>query len=293
MVKKLGDTFGTQRGLVYTIIACVVCGVISFLTNSGSASFPTSLGGILGGVLAPVVGGGAIGLLRNVFGDYPSRGRVVQQSIFFTAVVIALLNGVSGAKQFKQGLDRAFDVNRSQINAPQEDRALGASDAAAASKDEEIRMALVELAASAGDPKAQYMLARKYYDGEGVPKNDAEAARWYQLAADQGNADAQTNLGAMYYKGEGVPKNDGEAEKWFRRAANQGNPVAQTNLGAIYGNGAGLPIDYVEAYFWWNLAAAQGYKEARKNRDIIEKDMTREQITEAQRRSAAWKPKEQ
>jgi TPR repeat protein len=61
----------------------------------------------------------------------------------------------------------------------------------------------------------------------------------------------------------------------------------------MYFDGAGVPKNDAEAYFWWNLAAAQGSEQAKNNRDIIEKTMTREQISEAQRRSAAWKPKKQ
>lgn len=34
-----------------------------------------------------------------------------------------------------------------------------------------------------------------YYDGTGIPKDQAEAARYYKLAADQGYEDAQFNLG--------------------------------------------------------------------------------------------------
>jgi TPR repeat protein len=78
--------------------------------------------------------------------------------------------------------------------------------------------------------------------------------------------------------------------KWYRRAAEQGVAAAQHNLAELYANGEGVPKNDAEAYFWWNLAAAQGHEKAKTNRDIIEKDMTREQIAEAQRRSAAWKP---
>ena len=35
-------------------------------------------------------------------------------------------------------------------------------------------------------------------NGEGVPKNDAEAVTWYRKAAEQGYANAQFNLGYMY-----------------------------------------------------------------------------------------------
>jgi TPR repeat protein len=43
-----------------------------------------------------------------------------------------------------------------------------------------------------------------YYTGQGVPQDDAEAARWYRKAADQGHAGAQFNLGAMYADGQSV-----------------------------------------------------------------------------------------
>jgi uncharacterized protein len=41
----------------------------------------------------------------------------------------------------------------------------------------------------------------------------------------------------MYATGEGVPKDDAEAVKWFRKAAEQGHAKAQFNLGAMYDNG--------------------------------------------------------
>tara|TARA_B110000305_G_C19035619_1_gene445800 strand:+ start:375 stop:584 length:210 start_codon:yes stop_codon:yes gene_type:complete len=49
-----------------------------------------------------------------------------------------------------------------------------------------------------------------------------EDNRWFeeqQLLATQGNAFAQYNLALMYRKGEGVPKDDKEAVKWYRLAA--------------------------------------------------------------------------
>ena len=40
--------------------------------------------------------------------------------------------------------------------------------------------------------------------------------------AEQGNAAAQYNLGVMYDNGEGVPQDYAEAAKWYRLAAEQG-----------------------------------------------------------------------
>ena len=103
--------------------------------------------------------------------------------------------------------------------------------------------------------------------------------------AEQGDAGAQFILGLMYHTGEGVPEDDREAVKWFRKAAEQGFAVAQNNLGAHYVNGEGVPEDYVKAYAWVNLAAAQGDEKAVKSKDWLRKQMTAEQVAEAQKLS--------
>jgi TPR repeat protein len=166
--------------------------------------------------------------------------------------------------------------------------AVAQSDATESREFRELRAA-----AESGVARAQWILGLTYQVGVRVPKNSAEAVKWYRRAADQGNADAQYLLALMYDNGEGMPVNDAEAVKWYRFAADQGFAGAQLNLGTMYGNGEGVPKNDVEAYFWWNLAAAQGDEIAKNNRDIVEKRMTREQIAEAQRRSAAWKPRKE
>jgi len=85
--------------------------------------------------------------------------------------------------------------------------------------------------------------------------------------------------------GKGVPKDYAEAVKWYRLAAAQGNANAQLNLGIMYGKGEGVPEDYVQAYAWLNLAAAQGNKIASKNKAIIRKRMTSADVSEAQKLS--------
>ena len=74
-----------------------------------------------------------------------------------------------------------------------------------------------------------------------------------------------------------------EAVKWYKLAAAQGLAHAQHNLGFMYGNGQGVVQDYVRAHMWWNLAAAQGNANAVKNRDIVAKKMSTQQIVEAQK----------
>ena len=106
--------------------------------------------------------------------------------------------------------------------------------------------------------------------------------------AEQGYAVAQTRLGRMHATGEGVPEDYAEAIRWFRLAAEQGDADAQYNLGIMYANGDGIAEDNVLAYMWYNLAADQGSESAQSNKDILEQQMTRAQIAEAQRLSREW-----
>ncbi len=142
-----------------------------------------------------------------------------------------------------------------------------------------------------GHADAQYNIGVMYRKGLGVPRNDAEAAKWYRKAADQGDASAQYNIGVMYAKGLGVTRDDAEAAKWYRKAADQADASAQYNLGIMYANGLGVPQDDAEAHKWFNLSAAQGNETGRKYREIIAKKMTPAQIAEAQKLVREWKSK--
>jgi len=83
-----------------------------------------------------------------------------------------------------------------------------------------------------------------------------------------------------------------EAVKWFRLSAEHGVANAQYNLGVMYGKGQGVPQDYVLAHMWFNLSSSQGITTAIKNRNIVEKKMTKQQINKAQELARNWKPKE-
>jgi uncharacterized protein len=135
--------------------------------------------------------------------------------------------------------------------------ALGISVFPAASLSSDISE-LIEKA-DKGDAEAQTALAERYQKGEGVPKNDAEAAKWYRKAAEQGNPDAQVNLGLMQANGQGGPRDYGEAVEWYRKAAEQGNEKAQHGLGIMYHNGFGVERNDAEAMEWFGKAAKQGY----------------------------------
>jgi len=145
--------------------------------------------------------------------------------------------------------------------------------------------------AEKGNAKAQYILGGMYSEGLGGVQDYREAVKWYRLAAEQGDAKAQYHLGVVYHFGRGVPQDHKEAVKWSKIAAEQGLAEAQYNLGLMYYHGEGIPQDYVLAYMWWNLSGSQGQKSARKNRDILEEEMTQQQVEKAQEMARSWKPK--
>ena len=66
------------------------------------------------------------------------------------------------------------------------------------------------------------------------------------------------------------------AVEWFRKAAEQNHKVAQHWLGKMYTAGRGVEKDVVTAYAWFSIASAE------TNKDKLAKEMTPEQITEAE-----------
>ncbi len=143
-------------------------------------------------------------------------------------------------------------------------------------------------AALRGDASAQASLGVMYDEGQGVAKDYKQALSWYKKAAAQGNAPGQNNLGTMYNTGQGVAQDYKQAMSWYGKAAAQGYAPAQFNLGIMYATGRGTLRDYVEAHKWLSLSGANGQENATKYREMIEKNMTRERIAEAQRRASEW-----
>ncbi len=112
--------------------------------------------------------------------------------------------------------------------------------------------------------------------------------RWWRLAADQGHAFAQFNLGGLYGFGQGVPQNDAEAAKWYRLSAEQGHAGAQLNLGFMYRDGNGVPQNLITSYMWLSLAMVREDDMASHNKNALREKMTPEQIAEAERLTQEW-----
>lgn len=124
-------------------------------------------------------------------------------------------------------------------------------------KDAARGMALLEKAAEAGSPVANYRLAVQMLSAD---KPDLVTGYKYLIAAASGNMpEAQNELGLFYLSGKlaGVDVPAGVA--WLTRSAQGGFAKAQNNLGTLYERGAaGLPQNIENAGQLYTLAANQG-----------------------------------
>lgn len=116
--------------------------------------------------------------------------------------------------------------------------------------------------AEQGNAEAQFLLARAFLKGDGVPKNPTKAFLWMKKAADQGNADAIGGMGYFYSAGVEVERDEVEAVRWFRQGAEKGSVRALLNLGLVTANGRGVPPDHAEGLRMIDEAAAKGLPEA-------------------------------
>lgn len=118
--------------------------------------------------------------------------------------------------------------------------------------------------AEAGDTNMQLLVGSIYDYGQGVPQDDAEAARWYQMAAERGSAKGQYQLGAIYARSAQV-KDPTQGYKWLT--------IAARTIGT--GNVGGVTAD-----------------QATTLRALVAMDMTEAQITEAERQAKSFKIKQ-
>lgn len=156
-----------------------------------------------------------------------------------------------------------------------------------------------KLSAAQGFAPPQNTLGEMYELGRGVPADARIAFSYYIKAAEGGLALAQVNVGRMYAMGSGVTKDDEMAVDYFHMAANQKSAAAAIWLGSAYETGSGVKKDLVMAYMWTLIA--NKHADLRQSPadfasglgailDNLKYNMTPEQVAEAEKRAAEWKP---
>jgi TPR repeat protein len=159
--------------------------------------------------------------------------------------------------------------------------------------------------AEQGNASIMHRLGLMYARGSGVPRDEAEAARWYRQAANAGNASAMTELALMLFEGRGVERNTTEglnllknaadtgnlpalfqygqvlqagkyatrdlagAAQMFQRASDGGYSPAMVSLAIMHANGTGMPRNYQAAARLYEKALAQNNSAAMVNLGIL------------------------
>jgi TPR repeat protein len=160
-----------------------------------------------------------------------------------------------------------------------------------ANDDSQPSLSTLQSLAAHGDTTAAFKIGWMYWNGIGVREDTAEAIRWYRKAAEQGDEGAQFSLGVIYWWGMGnVPRDYAESARWYRMAADQGDTTAQLSMSKIYEHGAGVQRDMVQAYMWCALAQAGKPKNTSHLLDELAAKMKPEDIAQAKRLVAAWRP---
>lgn len=122
--------------------------------------------------------------------------------------------------------------------------------------------AWLETAAAYGIVEAQVMLGQRLLDGNGVPRDQTAARRWFAAAAAADYPPGLNMEARCHERGWGGPPDPARAAALYRRAAEAGLDWAQFNLANLLLQGIGLPPDRPAALRWFRRAAAQGHAKA-------------------------------
>lgn len=85
--------------------------------------------------------------------------------------------------------------------------------------------------AESGNAPAQLILGELHLHGNGLPRDNSEALRWFRAAAEQGNAEALRKMGFMYESGLGVERSPELAAQWYGRAMDKGDFLSFYKVG--------------------------------------------------------------
>jgi localization factor PodJL len=158
-------------------------------------------------------------------------------------------------------------------------------------RDPALAARLFERVAQTGYAPAQFRLGNLFEKGTGVGRDVALACYWYEQAAEGGNTRAMHNLAVLLAEGIDGKPDYSAALHWFRNAAEHGLRDSQFNLGVLLARGLGTSPDFAESYLWFALAAAQGDEEAARKRDEVAARLQPAELAAVRSQADAWHPK--
>ena len=117
----------------------------------------------------------------------------------------------------------------------------------------------LKLAAKHGEPKANHLLGRNYYEGKGWLDQDFnKAVKYLSVSADSGDLEDQMIVAKLYYEGDVVKRDYDKAFEYFELAAHQvdGDSDALFFVGQCYSDGTGVIQDDKLAVRYFEKAIA-------------------------------------
>ncbi|GIU66531.1 tetratricopeptide repeat protein [Candidatus Phycosocius spiralis] len=149
-------------------------------------------------------------------------------------------------------LQRAVAIGRKDAYAPLADLFLSG---AAGIKDRGRAASLYSRAAGFGDADAAYAAAILYADGDPDPIDDPlKAIGFLKQAATAGRADASADYGLMLYQGRGVARDLASAARWFKTAAEAGDADGAFYWALVNAKGEGTAQNLELALQWARVA---------------------------------------
>jgi TPR repeat protein len=101
----------------------------------------------------------------------------------------------------------------------------------------------------------QAPISDTYMYGRGLPRDYAEAAKFYRKEAEGGDAGGMSHLGNLYQTGRGVPKSFRDAASNYQKAVDLHYEPAALYLGDLYQNRWGVQQDLDRARFLFSQAS--------------------------------------
>jgi ankyrin repeat protein len=148
-------------------------------------------------------------------------------------------------------------------------------------------------AADGGYAPAYFDVGHFLVQGIGTEKNPAAAVRWLEKATAT-RIEAHYLLAKIYWDGEGVTQNYQKAHEYALRGAQLGDPSAQAITAFLEAQNGFQFSDAYDAYRWALIANASGRPnvvEALSEITLaLEESLTQQQITQAQAEALEWEP---
>jgi len=113
--------------------------------------------------------------------------------------------------------------------------------------------------AQTGDGYSYYKLYGMYFNGTGIPRNDAIATKMLEEAARLGYPAAQISLANRLIFTTPKNRNMSRGLALLESAASKEHPYAYADLYTIYWNGIGVKRDFAKAGEYYRLAKANGF----------------------------------